>query len=289
MLHSFGPSDTALFKGVGRTTAIVKLRYCARNGAGRNNKVMTHMVSSALASCQSLILRAASAIGILVAVSAATPAIANSAAASSDTFRISPEDLKANQTALGVSDPEFRALNDSWGRINGTVHKVEVAVPSINPVEIMKFSSGYGYRNAPIRGASRNHKGLDIPGPVGTPIFATADGTIGRAEWVGGYGKFVEINHGNAVQTRYGHLSAMNVTPANASARATFWAIWAQLAAPPEAICIMKCVSLVKRSTRLLSWPRRSQTRVAQNSCLPQKLLIAKLLAVLLKVSKRTV
>ena len=169
------------------------------------------MVSSALASCQSLILKAASALGILVAVSVATPALANSAAASSDTFRISSDDLKANQSALGFSDPEFRALNDSWGRINGTAIKVEVAVPSINPVEIMKFSSGFGYRKAPTRGASRNHKGIDIPGPVGTPIVATADGIIGRAEWVGGYGKFVEVNHGNAVQTRYGHLSAMNV------------------------------------------------------------------------------
>jgi murein DD-endopeptidase MepM/ murein hydrolase activator NlpD len=77
----------------------------------------------------------------------------------------------------------------------------------------MKFSSGYGYRNAPTRGASRNHKGIDIPGPVGTPIYATADGTIGRAQWVSGYGKYVEINHGNLVQTRYGHLSAMNVVP----------------------------------------------------------------------------
>ena len=77
----------------------------------------------------------------------------------------------------------------------------------------MKFSSGYGYRNAPTRGASRNHKGIDIPGAIGTPIYATADGFIGRAEWVGGYGKLVEINHGNAVQTRYGHLSAMNVAP----------------------------------------------------------------------------
>jgi hypothetical protein len=95
------------------------------------------MVSSALASCQSLILKAASALGILVAVSVATPALANSAAASSDTFRISSDDLKANQSALGFSDPEFRALNDSWGRINGTAMKVEVAVPSINPVEIL--------------------------------------------------------------------------------------------------------------------------------------------------------
>lgn len=171
------------------------------------------MASSALANCQSLILKAVSALGMAVALTAATPALANSAAASSDTFRISPEDLKANQTALGVSDPEFRALNDSWGRINGTTTKVEVAVPSINPVEVMKFSSGFGYRNAPTRGASRNHQGIDIPGPVGTPIYATADGIIGRAQWLGGYGKFVEINHGNAVQTRYGHLSAMNVEP----------------------------------------------------------------------------
>jgi murein DD-endopeptidase MepM/ murein hydrolase activator NlpD len=171
------------------------------------------MVRSALANCQSLTLKAVSAIGIMVAASAMTPAYANSAANASDTFRIKPEDLKANQTALGVSDPEFRALADNWGKINGAVTKVEVAVPSINPVDVMKFSSGYGYRSAPTRGASRNHKGLDIPGPVGTPIYATADGTIGRAQWVGGYGKFVEINHGNAVQTRYGHLSAMNVVP----------------------------------------------------------------------------
>jgi len=171
------------------------------------------MASSALANCQSLILKAVSALCMAAALTAATPALANSAAASSDTFRISPEDLKTNQTALGVSDPEFRALNDSWGRINGTTTKVEVAVPSINPVEVMKFSSGFGYRNAPTRGASRNHQGIDISGPVGTPIYATADGIVGRAQWLGGYGKFVEINHGNAVQTRYGHLSAMNVEP----------------------------------------------------------------------------
>ena len=171
------------------------------------------MVRSALASCQSLTFRAVSALGIMVALSAMTPAYANSAASASDTFRVKPEDLKANQTALGVSDPEFRALAGDWGKINGAVTRVEVAVPSINPVEIMKFSSGFGYRNAPTRGASRNHKGIDIPGPVGTPIYATADGTIGRAQWVSGYGKFVEINHGNAVQTRYGHLSAMNVAP----------------------------------------------------------------------------
>lgn len=172
------------------------------------------MVRSALANGQSLTFKIVSALGMAFCASAMTaPAMANSAASASDSFRVSPEDLKANQSALGVSDPEFRALSDNWGRINGLSTKTEVAVPSINPVELMKFSSGFGYRNAPTRGASRNHKGIDIPGPVGTPIYATADGMIGRAQWVSGYGKYVEINHGNAVQTRYGHLSAMNVAP----------------------------------------------------------------------------
>lgn len=171
------------------------------------------MVCSALADGQSLIIKFVSALALMVAAVSISPAYANSAAAS-DSFRVKPEDLKSNQTALGTADPEFRALNDSWGRIIGsTATKVQVAVPSINPVEVMKFSSGFGYRNAPTRGASRNHKGIDIPGPVGSPIYATADGVIGRAQWLGGYGKYVEINHGNAVQTRYGHLSAMNVVP----------------------------------------------------------------------------
>lgn len=173
------------------------------------------MVSSALAKGQSLTVKAVTALGVMFFASAmTTPAMANAAAASaSDGFRIAPEDLKSNQTALGVSDPDFRALHSGWGKISGAPAKVEVAVPSINPVESMALSSGYGNRRAPTKGASRNHKGIDIPGPIGTPIYATADGTIGRAQWVNGYGKFIELNHGNDVQTRYGHMSALNVMP----------------------------------------------------------------------------
>lgn len=138
--------------------------------------------------------------------------MANSAAAASDSFRIAPEDVKANQTALGVSDPDFRAMHDAWGKVRSNAStKVAVSMPSINPVDIMNFSSGFGFRHAPTKGASSNHKGVDIPGPIGTPIYATADGTIGRAQWVNGYGKYVEIEHGNEVETRYGHMSALNV------------------------------------------------------------------------------
>jgi murein DD-endopeptidase MepM/ murein hydrolase activator NlpD len=169
------------------------------------------MVHSVLASGQSLMGKVLLAASLVASASVATPALANSAAAASDAFRVKPEDVASNKTALGVSDPEFRALHDSWGQANGTARKSQVAVPSINPVESMRMTSQYGYRTDPFQGRRKNHKGLDIAGPIGTPIYATADGIIGRAQWVSGYGKYVEVEHGNAIQTRYGHLSAMNV------------------------------------------------------------------------------
>jgi murein DD-endopeptidase MepM/ murein hydrolase activator NlpD len=174
------------------------------------------MIRSALATGQSLMGKLVFAGSAAFMVSAMTsPAAAATAAATatttSDSFRLPPEEVEANKTALGVADPEFRSLHDSWGRIGTVPAKVDVSIPSINPVEVMRFSSQYGYRTDPFQGRRKNHKGVDIPGPVGTPIYATADGVIGRAQWVSGYGKYVEIEHGNAIQTRYGHLSAMNV------------------------------------------------------------------------------
>ncbi len=150
------------------------------------------------------------AIGGAFLCAAMSPAIANSAANASDSFRVSGADMEA-ATALGQADIEFRSIHDAWGQAAGMPTKVDVFVPSYNPVELMKLSSGYGPRRAPRRGASRVHKGIDVPGPVGTPIYATADGMVGRAQWVGGYGKFIELEHGNQIQTRYGHLSALNV------------------------------------------------------------------------------
>lgn len=170
------------------------------------------MKRSAMAIRHSLTGKAFLAVGAFLASTAfAAPAIANSASAS-DSFRISPEEIEANRTALGVSDPQFRSLHDDWGKAVGQSTRIDISVPSIDPVESMRLSSGYGKRRAPTRGASRNHQGIDIPGPVGTPIYATADGIVGRAQWAGGYGKLVELEHGNEIQTRYGHLSALNVT-----------------------------------------------------------------------------
>lgn len=63
------------------------------------------------------------------------------------------------------------------------------------------------------------HAGVDIPGPVGTPIYATADGIVGRAERAGAYGNLLELDHGRGIQTRYGHLSAILVQPGARVAR----------------------------------------------------------------------
>ena len=52
---------------------------------------------------------------------------------------------------------------------------------------------------------------MDLAAPYGSPIVATADGVIGTAGWSGGYGLLVAISHGDGVQTRYGHLSRLNV------------------------------------------------------------------------------
>ena len=88
-------------------------------------------------------------------------------------------------------------------------------IPSARPIrDVANFTSGYGVRSDPFRGRAAMHAGIDLAGPIGTPIYATADGIVGRSEWnSGGYGNLVEINHGQGIQTRYGHLSRCIAQP----------------------------------------------------------------------------
>ena len=111
------------------------------------------------------------------------------------------------------ADPQFRALFNSWKRLDAEP-KGLVAIPSAKPVSLnIALSSGFGVRSDPFRGGAAMHSGVDIPGPVGTPIYATADGVVGRTGWVGGYGNLVELEHGEGIQTRYGHLSSIIAQP----------------------------------------------------------------------------
>lgn len=107
-----------------------------------------------------------------------------------------------------TADPNFKALFQSWKKLE-SLEQGTVAIPSAMPIQqAVNFTSGFGVRSDPFRGRAAMHPGVDLAGPVGTPIYATADGVVDRAEWnTGGYGNLVEIDHGHGIQTRYGHLT----------------------------------------------------------------------------------
>jgi len=74
-----------------------------------------------------------------------------------------------------------------------------------------RFTSGFGYRRDPKTGGRRMHAGVDFAGPVGTPLYATADGVVVHAGWSSGYGRLVKIQHEFGIETRYAHLSRLSV------------------------------------------------------------------------------
>jgi murein DD-endopeptidase MepM/ murein hydrolase activator NlpD len=74
-----------------------------------------------------------------------------------------------------------------------------------------RLISFFGRRNDPFSADMAFHPGVDISGPIGTPVRAAADGVVSLAEYGGGYGRLVVIDHGGGVQTYYGHLSRIDV------------------------------------------------------------------------------
>lgn len=110
------------------------------------------------------------------------------------------------------ADRQFRSLFNTWKKLD-TPPQGMISIPSVQPVDKLAFTSNFGIRTDPFRGTAAMHAGVDIPGPVGTPVYATADGVVDRAERAGGYGNLVEIDHGKGIATRYGHLSKILVDP----------------------------------------------------------------------------
>ena len=84
-------------------------------------------------------------------------------------------------------------------------------LPVRKPLDGIDLMSGFGVRMDPFTGSPAMHTGLDLHGETGDPVRATADGTVTSAGWSGGYGRVVDIDHGNGLTTRYGHLSTIDV------------------------------------------------------------------------------
>ena len=86
------------------------------------------------------------------------------------------------------------------------------SLPLAEPLDDYELTSSFGTRNDPINSMTGIHEGLDLGAPIGTPVEATGDGQVVWAGWRDRYGNLVEIDHGNGVHTRYGHLSKVMVS-----------------------------------------------------------------------------
>ncbi|MBP1297884.1 M23 family metallopeptidase [Bradyrhizobium elkanii] len=93
-------------------------------------------------------------------------------------------------------------------RLNQTLALVPYRKPVVGEVE---FTSGFGVRTDPFLGRPAMHTGLDFRAAQGDPVRVTANGKVVSAGWAGGYGRMVEVDHGNGLSTRYGHLSEIGV------------------------------------------------------------------------------
>jgi murein DD-endopeptidase MepM/ murein hydrolase activator NlpD len=150
-------------------------------------------------------------LGALAALAMTNPALANETAA---TTQISSA---ANTQGAATGDREFAELFASWksmdtpGAITAEAPIAAVSVPSRMPLESAMLTSDYGMRTHPVLGGRRNHKGVDLAQPTGTPVYATADGVVSMAERFSSYGNYIQIEHGGEIQTRYAHLSGYAV------------------------------------------------------------------------------
>ncbi|MEM7779599.1 MAG: M23 family metallopeptidase [Pseudomonadota bacterium] len=157
---------------------------------------------------------------------AAHPALANTTTSSSANAAAADmaEPLRdTSDSSLEIGDVRFRELFASWSSLdsappadNGVTAPVlersVVSIPSLMPVEGARLTSGFGMRIHPVRGGRRPHKGVDLAAPVGTPVYATADGIVSLARSGRGYGLYIKVDHGAELETRYAHLSRMTVT-----------------------------------------------------------------------------
>jgi murein DD-endopeptidase MepM/ murein hydrolase activator NlpD len=119
-----------------------------------------------------------------------------------------PVKLAANAGAFERQLYRINITRAQVERLNRTLALVPYRKPVVGEVE---FTSGFGVRTDPFLGRPAMHTGLDFRAATGDPVRATANGKVASSGWAGGYGRMVEIDHGNGLSTRYGHLSEIDV------------------------------------------------------------------------------
>ena len=139
-----------------------------------------------------------------------------------DTFQIIYEQFEnEDRSLIETGDIIFTNLNTQGNDLN--LYKFELAKNKIDyfdengksmkktlmktPINGARLSSPYGKRKHPILGFTKMHTGTDFAAPTGTPIMASGDGVVTRAQWCGGGGNCVKIKHNSVYQTVYAHMS----------------------------------------------------------------------------------
>ncbi len=111
---------------------------------------------------------------------------------------------------IAADEPQVLRLQADSARMSN-IAATFARIPAFMPVAQFKRSSDFGYRADPFHGGGAFHAGVDMLGGSGEAIHTAADGVVVRAGWWAGYGKVVVVDHGNGLETRYGHLSRFHV------------------------------------------------------------------------------
>ncbi|RUW20710.1 M23 family metallopeptidase [Mesorhizobium sp. M4B.F.Ca.ET.215.01.1.1] len=113
--------------------------------------------------------------------------------------------------ASTMFDSKVKELDEALDALDH-LKKEARRLPLANPAPGHSVTSPFGVRTDPILGTAALHSGMDFRAPMGMPAKVTAPGVVTKAGWNGGYGRMVEVDHGNGFATRYGHLSEIDVT-----------------------------------------------------------------------------
>ena len=114
---------------------------------------------------------------------------------------------KAIVVQLKASKPKKKFLKIDKKIAKSVISILNKKVPNGKPVKMYKIISPYGYRIHPITKHMEFHPGIDLAVPVGTPVYAMADGVIEYAKNKGAYGKYILINHSYGFKSVYAHLN----------------------------------------------------------------------------------